>query len=54
MFRVIVDGKEIGKYTKVSYAKKQADLELGLGAFSCDIFRGNKLYTYRRYDTDWR
>lgn len=28
---------------RASYAKKQADLELELGGFSCDICRGNKL-----------
>lgn len=34
MFKVVVDGKEIGRYAKVSFAKKQADLELELGGFS--------------------
>lgn len=54
MFKVVVDGKEIGRYARVSYAKKQADLELELGGFSCDIYRGNKLYAYRRWNTEWR
>lgn len=30
MFRVIIDGIEIGKYAQVSYAKKIADTELEL------------------------
>lgn len=54
MFKVIIDGKEIGRYERISYAKKQADLELELGGFSCDIYRGNKLYACRRYNTNWR
>lgn len=54
MFRVIIDGKEIGKYKKVSFAKKQANLELELGGFFCEIYRGNKLYAYRKYNTEWR
>lgn len=54
MFKVIVDGKEIGRYAKVAYAKKQADLELEIGAFFCEIYRGNKLYATRRWNAGWR
>lgn len=54
MFKVIIDGKEIGKYTRVSFAKKQANIELELGGFHCDIYRGKKLYAHRRWNTEWR
>lgn len=54
MFRVIIDGKEIGRFKRVSYAKKQADLHLELGGFFCEIYRGNKLYAVRRWNTVWR
>lgn len=54
MFRVVVDGKETGRYAKVSYTKKQADLELESGGMYCDIYRSRKLYATRRWNTNWR
>lgn len=53
MFRLFIDGKEIGKYKRVSYAKKLADTELELGANFAEIKRGNKLYSCRRWNSNW-
>lgn len=53
MFRVIIDGKEIGRFERVSFAKKQADLELELGGFFCEIYRGKKYYCCKRWNGDW-
>ncbi len=54
MFKLVIDGKKIGRYQKVSYAKKQADAELELGGFFAEIYRGNKLYAQRFYNKTWR
>lgn len=54
MFKVIIDGKEIGKYKRVSFAKKQANLELEFGGFFCEIYRGNKSYASRRWNDGWK
>lgn len=53
MFKLFIDGKETGKYTRVSYAKKLADTELELGANFAEIKRGNKIYCYRHWSSNW-
>lgn len=53
MFRVIVDGKEVGKFNRVASAKKWADKEIELGGYFCEIYRCRKLYTYRFYNRQW-
>lgn len=54
MFKLIIDGKEVGKYARVSYAKKLADTELEIGANFAEVKRGNKEYCSRRWNTNWR
>lgn len=54
MFKLIIDGKEVGKYARVSYAKKLAETELEIGANYAEIRRGNKLYCSRRWNSKWR
>lgn len=54
MFKVIVDGVEIGRYAHVSVAKKNADTDLECGGFFAEIYRGKKLYASRFYNSEWR
>ena len=54
MFRVIVDGTEVGSYKRAAMAKKQADWELEFGGSYCEIYRCKKLYAYRSWNGQWR
>lgn len=55
MYTLKIDNDENKhRFDSVKYAKKIADEWLELGAYKATIYRGNKEYAYRTFNTKWR
>ena len=54
MYYAFVDGQYLGSSKHVAYLKKRVDEDMALGGFHATIYRGERSYCSRFYNSPWK